>query len=491
MRKVRVRYAPSPTGEPHVGNVRTAIFDWLFARHHDGDFIIRIEDTDRSRFVEGAIDKQFEALKWLGIDWDEGPDVGGDFGPYVQSERLNLYREAVDWLLQSGGAYRCYCTSERLDAIRQEQSQLRQQIGYDGHCLNLTDVDRREREHSGDPSVVRFRMPSDGDTIAVDAIRGEVTFENRLVDDFVILKTDGFPTYHLASVVDDHAMEISHVLRAEEWLSSTPRHLHLYQALGWEPPVLAHLSVILAPDKSRLSKRHGATSVLEYREMGFLPDALVNFLALLGWSLDDKTELLSRRQLIENFSIERVNKSGAIFNIEKLNWMNGQYFRAMSAEELADMLLSYWSLYPAESIPENPPRELVVQIVPLIRERLKTLKDAAPLVAFFFTDGVEYDTGELTQKGMDEDATTTALRECLAALHVLPVFDAESIEGALRPLADELGLKTGQLLGTLRVATTGLKVAPPLFQTIEILGRRRSLAAIAEASERLENGARA
>ncbi len=490
MTQVRVRYAPSPTGEPHVGNIRTAIFIWLFARRHDGDFIIRIEDTDQSRIVEGAVEGQFEALKWLGIDWDEGPDVGGDFGPYVQSQRLDLYQTTAERLLDTETAYRCYCTPERLDTLRREQSQTRQQVGYDGHCQNLTVEQRKERESSGDLSVVRFRMPSDGETTAVDVIRGEVTFENRLVDDFVILKSDGFPTYHLASVVDDHAMEISHVLRAEEWLPSTPRHLQLYQALGWQPPELAHLPIILAPDKSKLSKRHGATSVLEYREMGFIPDAMVNFLALLGWSLDDKTEVLSKQQLIESFSLERVNKSGAVFNLDKLNSMNGQYLRAMSPDQLADALLSYWRLYSADGIPKTLSREMVLRIVPLIHERLKTLKDAAPLIAFFFTDALDYDTNELTQKGMDEESTAKALRESSAALEALTAFDSESIEGALRPLAEELGLKTRQLLGTLRIATTGLKVAPPLFQTIEILGRQRSLAAIADASKRLANDGR-
>jgi glutamyl-tRNA synthetase len=482
---VRVRFAPSPTGGPHVGNIRTAIYDWLLARGSGGAFVIRVEDTDQGRKVEGAIDELLDALAWLGIEWDEGPDVGGPHAPYVQSERLGLYHDAIASLIEKGAAYRCYCTPERLSEMREQQQRDKGQIGYDRLCKSLSEDERRERQAAGLPSVVRFAMPSEGVTRLDDIVRGEVSFENGLVDDFVMLKGDRFPTYHLANVVDDHLMEITHVLRAEEWLPSAPRHLQIYKALGWEAPVFAHLPVILAPDRSKLSKRHGATSIMEYREQGYIAPALVNFLTLLGWSLDDKTEIMSSAELKENFSLERVSRSGALFDAEKLAWMNGHYIREMSDENLADALLEYWGRYPVSGIPGSPDRAVVVKITPLVKERLKTLADAAPLVRFFFADQIRYEAAELVQKKMDVPGTKAALDGALVVLQELAVFDTESIETALRALAEELGIKVGQLLGSIRIATTGLKVAPPLFETLEILGRGRSVSAVRAASEQL------
>jgi glutamyl-tRNA synthetase len=482
---VRVRYAPSPTGEPHVGNIRTAIFNWLFARHTQGTFIFRLEDTDQSRRVEGAMELLMDSLKWLGLDWEEGPDIGGKYGPYVQSERPGLYRRIVEQLIEGDYAYHCYCSPERLAKVREEQTRRKENPGYDRHCRDLSEGERLEMEKSGVTPVVRFKMPLDGTTTVNDLVRGEVTFENRLVDDYVMLKSDGFPTYHLANVVDDYLMEITHVMRAEEWLPSVPRHLQLYRALEWQPPQFAHLPIILAPDRSKLSKRHGATSILEYRELGYLPHTMLNFLTLLGWSLDDKTELFSREQLIEHFSIERIARAGAIFNIEKLQWMNGHYIRQMSHEELADALLDFWRHYPPPELPKLPDRSFVLQVVPLIQERLKTLRDAVPLITFFFKEELDYDTGELVQKGADTQQTRRALDAAYVGLSSLPSFDAESMEGLLRPMTDELGLKTRQFFGTLRVATTGLSVAPPLFQTMEVLGKERTLASIQKAIDRL------
>ena len=343
--KVRVRYAPSPTGATHVGNVRTAIFNWLFARHTGGTFIIRVEDTDQSRKIEGATDVMLEALRWLGLDWDEGPDIGGDYGPYYQSQRLELYRQVADQLVRDGQAYLCYCSAERLTEVREEQQRRGQSSGYDLRCRDMSKEECLEHDRSGVTPVVRFKMPLDGTTILSDIIHGEISFDNQLVDDFVMLKSDGFPTYHLANVIDDHHMEITHVMRGDDWISSSPRHLQLYRALGLQPPQFAHLPMILAPDRSKLSKRHGATSVLEFREMGYLPQTMVNFLSLLGWSLDDKTEIFSADELKGHFTIERVSKAGAIFNTEKLNWMNGAHIRQISQEELADALLDYWRRY--------------------------------------------------------------------------------------------------------------------------------------------------
>ena len=488
-RNFRVRFAPSPTGEPHVGNIRTAIFDWLLARQRGGEFIVRVEDTDRARAVDGAVEVIMEALKWLGIEWHEGPDIGGKHAPYMQSERLPLYAKHADMLLDSGFAYKCYCSEERLDSVRKARSKRQQATGYDRHCRDLPDDERSRLEDQmrerGETPVVRFRMPLDGTTTVDDLVRGEVTFENRLVDDFVMLKSDGYPTYHLAHLVDDHEMRITHVLRGEEWLPSVPRHLQLYNALGWQPPLFAHLPIILAPDRSKLSKRHGATSLLEYRELGYLPHTMVNFLTLLGWSLDDKTELFSTDALIENFSIERISKAGAIFNTEKLDWMNGHYIREMSAEQLADALLDFWAAFPPPEIPTLPSRELALKIVPLVQERLKTLRDAAPLVAFLFKDNIEYETDELVQRRMDAESTRRCLQAAHDGLTSLDSFDAQPIEALLRGMVKDLDVKAGQLFGSLRVATTGQRIAPPLFGSLEVLGRERSLQLIADARDRL------
>ena len=485
----RVRFAPSPTGEPHVGNIRTAIFDWLLAQQHGGEFIVRVEDTDRARAVDGAVDVMLEALKWLGLQWDEGPDIGGKHAPYKQSERLELYSRHAAQLVDDGFAYKCYCSPERLDAVRKARSKQQNATGYDRRCRALSPEESARLENElnlrSETPVIRFKMPLEGTTTIDDLVRGEVTFENRLVDDFVMLKSDGYPTYHLAHLIDDHEMRITHVLRGEEWLPSAPRHLQIYKALGWQPPLFAHLPIILAPDRSKLSKRHGATSLLDYREMGYLPQTMVNFLTMLGWSLDDKSELFSTEALIENFSIERVSKAGAIFNNDKLDWMNGHYIREMSADELADALLGFWASFPPFEIPELPSRDLALKIVPLVQERLKTLKDAAPLVAFLFKSQVEYEDEELIQRRMDAASTHRCLEAAYDRLAALDSFNAEQIETLLRGMVKELDVKAGQLFGSLRVATTGQRIAPPLFKSLEVLGRDRSLQLIANARDRL------
>ena len=474
-KSVRVRYAPSPTGYPHVGNIRTALFNWLFARHHGGSFIVRIEDTDVTRKVKGALEAILDGLRWLGLDWDEGPEVGGKYGPYFQSQRLEKYCEAAKRLISQGNAYYCYCSPKRLEEMRAEQIRRKQPPGYDRHCRNLSPGERRNKEAEGITPVVRFNAPLSGQTKFNDLIRGEVVFENSTIDDFVLLKSDGYPTYHLANVVDDHLMEITHVLRAEEWLSSTPRHLLLYQALGFEPPQFAHLPMILGTDRSKLSKRHGAVSITEYREQGYLPEAMVNFLALLGWSLDDKTEIFSRQQLIEGFSLERVSRTAAIFNKEKLDWMNGVYIRSLTLEDFTQRALPFLD----RDLPPEVKRPLSVgyvrQIMPLVQERARTLAEVAELTRFFFVDELDYDASLLIGKDMTRESTAQALEISQQRLKQLEIFDAESLEKLLRPLAEELGLKTGQLFGTLRVAVTGRTAAPPLFQTMTVLGKERCL----------------
>jgi glutamyl-tRNA synthetase len=483
---VRVRYAPSPTGYPHVGNIRTALFNWLFARHNGGSFIVRIEDTDVARAVEGAVEAILEALRWLGMDWDEGPEVGGDYGPYFQSQRLKMYQAAAKRLVEQGDAYYCYCTPERLEEMRAEQIRLKQPPGYDRRCRGLSATESVLKWMSGTKRVIRFMTPLEKQTSFTDLIRGEVTFENVTIDDFVLLKSDGYPTYHLASVVDDHLMEISHVLRAEEWLSSTPRHLMLYQALGFEPPQFAHLPMLLGTDRSKLSKRHGDVSITEYHQQGYLPEAMMNFLALLGWSLDDKTELLSMQELIANFSLERVSKTAAIFNREKLDWMNGVYIRSLSLDDFTQRVLPFLD----KDLPIEVKRPLSVEYVkkmlPLIQERAKTLAEVSELTLFLFVDELSYEPDLLIAKKMDKESTLKALEASLEKLGQIPVFGEESLEAILRPLAEELALKTGQLFGTLRVAVTGRTMAPPLFQTMAVLGKERCLNRIKEALVKLQ-----
>ena len=344
-------------------------------------------------------------------------------------------------------------------------------LGYDRKCRGLKDDERDLLENTKSHSVVRFAMPDTGTSEIVDMVRGRIVFENSLLEDFVIVKADGFPTYHLASVVDDHYMMITHVLRGEEWVSSVPRHVQLYRALGWEQPTFAHLPAILAADKTKLSKRHGATSVMEYREMGYLPDAMVNFLSLLGWSIDGETSLIDRNDLVENFDPSRINVSGAVFDSEKLDWMNGQYIKLMAPDKLGGILFEYWNDFPPEEFEYFPTLEECKSVAPLLKDRLKTLRDAAPLITFVFKDTFEYSLEDLVQNGMDNSGTFQLLSASEKALSELEVFSADSIEVALRGLADELGVKVGQLLGTLRVATSGQKVSPPLFDSLEVLGR--------------------
>ena len=484
---VRLRFAPSPTGNPHIGNVRTAIFGWLYARRHEGKFMIRVEDTDQKRRTEGAVESMLDSLRWVGLDWDEGPDVGGDYGPYVQSERLTLYRDAAERLIADGYAYYCYCSQERLDEIRREQQERGDEvIGYDRRCLNLSDAERRRFEAEGISPVVRFRMPDDGVSSLDDVIFGRVEFENRLYDDFVALKSDGFPTYHLASVVDDYHMGITHVTRGKEWLPSVPRHAQLYGALGWDMPKFAHMPMILAPDKTKLSKRHGAASVMDYREMGVLPEGLMNYLALLGWSLDDRTEVFSPAELVESFDLARVSKSDAVFDFDKLIWLNGQHIRMADDDRLADALAGFWRDSPPD-FEIRPEAESVGKIVPLARERLKTLDDAAPLVRFVFTEEISVEASQVVQRGMDSERTEVVLNAAHEGLSELDEFDADSIEGLLRPMAKELDVKVGQLLGTLRAATSGQKVSPPIFESLEVLGRDRTLSRIRDAVAALQD----
>ncbi|MCL1885575.1 MAG: glutamate--tRNA ligase [Dehalococcoidia bacterium] len=482
LKPVRVRYAPSPTGLPHVGNIRTAFFNWLFARHSGGKFIVRIEDTDVARTVHGATEGILQGLKWLGIDWDEGPEKGGDFGPYFQSQRLEIYWRMSAQLVERGQAYYCHCSSERLEQMRAMQTANKQPTGYDRHCRDLG-------LGAAPGAVIRFKTPLEGSTSLHDAIRGDVTFENSTLDDFVLLKSDGYPTYHLASIIDDHMMQISHVLRAEEWLSSTPKHLMLYNTFGFTPPIFAHLPIILGNDRSKLSKRHGAVSILEYEEQGYLPEAMMNFLALLGWSLDDKSELFSCDELIQNFSIERISQTSAIFNNDKLNWMNGLYMRKLAPDEFVHRAVPFLEkrLPPGVSRPLN--LDYVKKVLPLVHERVKTLGEVASreLTGFFFTDEIDYALSLLIDKHLELQKTQEILETASEKLSALTLFDTAALEALLRPLADEMGIKAGQLFSTLRTAVTGLSATPPLFQTMEVLGKAVCLKRIDQAIAKIKD----
>ena len=482
---VRVRFAPSPTGKTHVGNIRTAIFDYLAARHYGGQFVLRIEDTDLTRKVDGAVEYVMEALNWLGMDWDEGPGKGGPYGPYYQSERLPLYTEAAERMIAEGNAYYCYCTPERLDTIRQEQTAAKRDVGYDRACRDLTDSERARLDAMGLPKVVRFKTPLEGKTTFTDTVFGEVSFDNSTIDDFVMLKSDGYPTYHLAHVVDDHAMKITHVIRGQEWISSTPRHLLMYKALGYEPAQYVHISLIVGPDKAKLSKRHGATSILDYRDMGYLPETMFNFLCLLGWSVDDKTEVMSKDELIEFFALERIGRTGAMFDKAKLDWLNGVFIRRLTPDDLAAQLLPFMEQGLPADVKRPIDRDYVKQIAPLIQERIVTLKDAATYADFFFLYP-NYDVKELIGKKMTAEESLKALKAAEVKLAALTAFDRDTLETTLRPFAEELGIKAGQLFGILRQATTGRGATPPLFETMEALGQERCLERMKIAAVKLE-----
>ncbi len=482
MSTVRVRFAPSPTGAPHIGNLRTALFNWLWARHTGGKFILRVEDTDQQREIENGLELIMESLRFLGLDWDEGPDVGGPYGPYHQSERLEIYQQYAQELLAKGAAYYCYCTPERLEEMRREQQARGEPSRYDRRCRWLTPAERAEREAERLPRVVRLAVPLEGETTLHDFIHGDITIENKDVDDQVLIKSDGFPTYHMAVVVDDHLMRITHVMRGDDWIPSFPKHILLYQAFGWEPPLHGHVPNVLGPDKKKLSKRHGATSVTQFREAGYLPEALLNFLALLGWSYDDHTELFSREQLIEVFTLDKIGKSPAIFDLTKLDWMNGHYIRALAPDDLAARLMPF-----LERAGLRPDPRLVREIVPLVQDRLKRLDEIVDKADFFFKERIEYDPQLLVGQKMSAAESLRALRAAAEVLEGLASFDDEAqMEYALRAAAERLGLKAGQFLGILRTAVTGKTVTPPLIGTLRVLGRERSMARIRQALAALD-----
>jgi glutamyl-tRNA synthetase len=463
---VRTRVAPSPTGDPHVGTAYVALFNYALARRRGGRFVLRIEDTDRERSNPESERMIFESLHWLGLSWDEGPDVGGPYGPYRQSERSDLYREHAESLVRCGGAYPCFCTKERLDALREEQRARKAPVmGYDGRCRAIPPEEAARRRSSGEPHVIRLAMPADGETVVGDLLRGEVRFDNALIDDQILLKSDGFPTYHLANVVDDHLMAITHVIRAEEWISSLPKHARLYEAFGWAPPVFCHLPLLRNADRSKISKRKNPVSLDYYRRAGYLPEAMLNYLALMGWIMPDGvTEEFTLDEFVEHFSLERITLGGPVFDLEKLTWLNGKTIRKLSDAELLDRLRS--------SVLSD---DYLARIVPLAHERIDKLEDFVDYASFFLVGELAYDEdarARLVAKKRTAAETAGALVRLLdEVLDPLLTWSAASLEAELRGFAERAGWKAGDLFMPLRVAVTGRAATPPLFDTMAVLGK--------------------
>lgn len=474
---VRVRYAPSPTGLQHIGGVRTAVFNYFFARATGGKFILRIEDTDQGRYNDESLQDLYDTLNWLGISWDEGPDRDGGCGPYVQSERFPIYREYTEKLIASGHAYKCFCTEERLEQLREEQKQSKSnEQGYDRHCSTLTEEEVEQNIAGGKPYVVRFRIPLEGKTTLTDVIMGEITRKNKDVSpDPIILKSDGFPTYHLANVIDDHMMGITHVLRAQEWIPTGPLHILLYQAFGWEPPLYCHLPLVVGKDGSKLSKRHGSTSVREFRQGGYLPEAIINYITLLGWSYDDSREFFSKEDFEKLFNLEKINKAPAVFDYKKLDWFNGQYIRMKGEEELKSILLP---ILVSDGIVNNPPtdeeKKIFEGVFPLIRERLKLTTDVTEVVRFLFVDSLEWNSEDAVPKKMDKAGAVEMLRLAKNLLDGYETRTNEENEALFHKEAEEKGLNLGQIMQPLRVAVTGSKNSPPMFDSISLLGKEKT-----------------
>lgn len=472
MAEVRTRFAPSPTGYLHVGGLRTALYSFLLARKMGGKFLLRIEDTDQERSVPGAIENIIRTLEWAGITADEGPHCGGNCGPYIQSERLDLYKKYADQLVAQGDAYYCFCTEERLEKVRALQMAQKLPPAYDRHCRNLPTDEVKARLAAGEPHVIRMKIPLAGAITVDDLIRGKVSFSYSVVDDQVLIKSDGFPTYHLAVVVDDHFMNISHTIRGEEWLPSTPKHLLLYQYFKWEAPLFAHLPLLLNPDRSKLSKRQGDVAVEDYRAKGYLPEALINFIAFLGWNPGDTREIFTLDELIKEFSLERVGKSGAVFNVEKLQWLNHQHILRASHERL---IAEIKPLLKARGF-DIPADEFLIKLIDLLKDRAVTTHDFIEQGLFFFIAPSSYDETAKAKHWKPE--TPTHLNEFAAILANLEPFDAHAIEQALREYTKSKEVPAAALIHPLRLALTGIPTGPSLFHLMEVLGKRQSVSRI-------------
>ncbi|HEU0077229.1 MAG TPA: glutamate--tRNA ligase [Longimicrobiaceae bacterium] len=479
---VRTRVAPSPTGDPHVGTAYVALFNYCFARRHGGQFILRIEDTDRERSNPGSEAMILRSLRWLGLDWDEGPDVGGPHGPYRQSERGDIYREHARRLLDEGHAFRCFCTAERLQALRaQQQAEKRSVLGYDGHCAGISAEAAERRAAEGEPFVVRMKVPREGRCVVNDLLRGEIVFEYEQVDMQVLLKADGFPTYHLANVVDDHLMGITHILRGEEWISSAPKHMLLYGYFGWPAPQLCHLPLLRNPDHSKLSKRKNPTSLLYYERMGFLPEALLNYLGRMAWSLPDDREKFSLAEMVSEFDVQRISLGGPIFDIEKLAWLSGRWIREdLSVEEYAERVRR-WALN----------SDYLMRIAPLTQQRVERLSDLEPLTGFFFRGLLDIPAEVLVFAKLERERVLQLFDAVVARVDPLVEWNRDTAHAAVNGAAEELGMKLRDALKPLYVALTGKPSGVPLFDAMDILGKDLCRARIRHARATLASTAAA
>jgi len=476
---VRTRFAPSPTGYLHVGGLRTALYNYLFAKRNNGKFILRIEDTDRARYVEGATENLISTLKWAGLYFDEGPDVESEFAPYLQSERLNIYKEHADYLIKENKAYYCFCSHERLTELRKKLEKEGLQPKYDKHCLNLSKEEIEKKLSDKESYVLRLNVQPNVNIIVDDVIRGRVEFNSDVVDDQVLIKSDGYPTYHLANVVDDHLMKITHVIRGEEWLSSTPKHILLYDFFGWEKPVFAHLPLLLNPDRSKLSKRQGDVAVEDYRSKGYLKEALINFVALLGWTAGDDKEFYYLNELKEKFSLERVNKAGAVFNVEKLNWLNAEHLRKKENSEI--LILLKEELSGSKYKDQNYTNDYLLKVIEAMKERVTFVKDYLEKSPYFFETPGEYDESVAAKRWKDN--SPELMKKLIEKFQKLENPQKEDYENTLKETAAELEVENGDLIHPLRLAVSGVGAGPGVFDIVDILGKEESIKRIKKAIE--------
>ncbi len=487
---VRVRFAPSPTGHMHLGSARTALYDYLIAKKTGGQFILRIEDTDFKRYMPGAEEELINGLRWLGLEFDEGPDIGGPYGPYRQSERKEIYLDHARRLIAEDKAYYCFCTPDRLTKMREEQQRRKEPPHYDGTCRQLSIPEAEKRIQNGEKFVIRFKTPKEGTTSVKDLLRGEITVENHTLDDYILVKSDGWALYHLAAMVDDNLMEISHVIRGSEWLPSLPLHALICRAFGWQEPVWIHLSVFLKPSgKGKMSKRESADLlkdgysifIKDLQDLGYTPEAVVNWVALMGWSYDDHTEFFTLNDLVDKFNLEHLNPSPAAINFTKLDHFNGLHIRSFSDAEFAQRISPYITQAGIAADPQT-----LLKIAPILKERVATLDDAIGMAGFFFKEDVQPITEELTVKGMTKDQTIGVLKKSRAVLSSFGQLTVTDVEPVMREYVEQSGYSTGQVFGVLRVAVTGQKISPPLFESMEIIGREKVLERIEKAIQLLE-----
>ena len=499
-KKIRVRIAPSPTGDPHVGTAYIGLFNYAFAKHNGGDFLLRIEDTDRTRFSGDSEQQIFDAMKWLGLNYDEGPDVGGDKGPYRQSERFDLYKEYAEKLVEKGEAYYCFCTSERLQKLRERQVAMKQAPGYDGHCRKLTEEEIKAKLDAGEPYTIRLKMPYEGETIVNDQLRGEIRFENSKIDDQVLLKSDGFPTYHLANIVDDHLMGITHVIRAEEWIASTPKHVQLYKAFGWEEPKWYHMPLLRNADKTKISKRKNPVSLNYYKEEGYLKEGVLNFLALMGWSFGGDREIFTLEEMVENFSFDRISLGGPVFDLVKLGWVNNHHMRLKDLDELTKLAIPYFvqaGFYKDENLSEKEYNKLK-RIVEITREGSQTLKELTVNGAIYFEDDFELPvvTEEMNKKerksveklrsSLEAEIGKISINKFVEKISALNEdITEEEAKKVLHELQEELGEGPAAVLMPLRAVVTGKARGADLYTVIAVIGKARTLTRVENTLKKL------